>query len=151
VTSFNLMKAGDCLSIEKSAHVHPVFLVSLWPAMELNTLISAADIESALQNYMCTADSKSSPTNINFTVSRATEKVQGFLSIILRAKVTYRGDDGKENLVNFIVKRPPVSELQLQYTRGSDFSERESDFFNNAQPLLLENLRYSFFIEILQG
>jgi Ecdysteroid kinase-like family len=117
--------------------------------MELNSLISAADIESALQNYICTADSKSSPTSINFTVSRATEKVQGFLSIILRAKVTYRGEDGEENLVNFIVKRPPVSELQLQYTRGSDFYERESDFFNKAQPLLLENLRYSFFFAVL--
>lgn len=111
--------------------------------MELSALISAADIKSALQNYL-SADSKSlsSTNNINFTVSKATEKVQGFLSVILRVKVTYSGEDGEENHVNFIVKRPPVAELQLQYTRGSDFYERESDFFNKAQPLLLQNLRY---------
>lgn len=148
VTSLNLVKASDCLSIEKTAHVHQcIFLVSLWPSMELNALISAADIESALQNYLG-ADRKNASSNISFTVTKATEKVQGFLSLILRVKVTYSDEDG-ENNVSFIVKRTPVSELQLQYTSGSDFYARESDFFNIAQPLLLKNLRYQIIFRII--
>jgi len=120
--------------IEKAAASERSASSSRLSAMDLKTLINQDDLEKALKCYLC---SENIPDFV-YQVSRGTEKVQGFMSVVLRVKVSFA--DGNK-AVSFIVKIPPMSEVHLQYARNSDFFSRESIFFNTALPLLLKNLR----------
>ncbi|CAB3373778.1 Hypothetical predicted protein [Cloeon dipterum] len=101
--------------------------------------IEAADIQSALQNLLGTTKDVA----FEYEVAKGTEKLQGFVSLIKRAVVTYEDGIGEKKEVRLIVKMPPVSEHQLSYTKGSDFHQRECDFFNSAVPILERNFKNS--------
>ncbi|XP_059486483.1 uncharacterized oxidoreductase dhs-27-like [Neocloeon triangulifer] len=105
--------------------------------MDPKSTLGTADIKSALQNFLNTKND----IVFDYEVTRGTEKLQGFLSLIRRAKVTYVDEDGAKGQVTFIVKMPPVSEFQSLYMEGSNFHQRECDYFNVVAPILEKNTR----------
>jgi hypothetical protein len=104
--------------------------------MDQTALIEKQDLLKALKCYL---GAESIP-EFEYQVTKGTEKVQGFLSLVLRVRVSFESGSGIKD-VSFVVKRLPIAEAQLRYTKGSDFYKRESDFFNIVQPILKKNFR----------
>ncbi|XP_059468323.1 uncharacterized protein LOC132192392 [Neocloeon triangulifer] len=79
---------------------------------------------------------------LDWQVKQGTETVQGFASLMLRAKVKVQDNNGPapiEREANLMVKRPPTvaAHAAMLNTMGN-IVEREALFFNTALPILKE-------------
>ncbi|KAG8230742.1 hypothetical protein J437_LFUL011077 [Ladona fulva] len=72
-------------------------------------------------------------------VTRATPGVQGFLSVVQRVKVHYRVGD-KEGRKILVLKRFPLSEMLVEFSRRSGIFVREGLFFDSVVPLMKKSV-----------
>ncbi|CAB3361504.1 Hypothetical predicted protein [Cloeon dipterum] len=75
---------------------------------------------------------------IDYQVVQGTETIQGFASLMLRAKVKVEDGDQKRE-INFMVKRTPVVALHAEMLASmGNVVEREGIFFDTLLPILEE-------------
>lgn len=103
-------------------------------AVDLKTLVHHGDLLAAVKGmYGATA------SIIDFEVKPGTETVQGFASLMLKAKVKVRVSRTETTETSIMVKRKPVlaAHAEMVDTVG-EVNLRESIFFNKILPILEE-------------
>jgi hypothetical protein len=77
---------------------------------------------------------------LGWDVKQGTETIQGFASLMLRAKVSVKTAHGEDKVVSVMVKRKPaLAAHAAALVSMGNIIARESAFFNMAVPRLLEN------------
>jgi len=124
---------SDPLAAELSAPP-PAELISPPPPVDLNTLVHHGDLLAAVKGKFGAMASI-----VDFEVKQGTETVQGFASLMLRAKVTVKISQRETTETTIMVKRKPVVAAHAEMLDAmGDVNLRESIFFNQILPLLEE-------------
>lgn len=99
-----------------------------------NTLVHPGDILAAVRSIHGPATRV-----LGWDVKQGTETIQGFASLMLRAKVSVKTGHGEQKVVSVMVKRKPALAAHAAMLESmGNIIAREGAFFNLALPLLLE-------------
>jgi thiamine kinase-like enzyme len=112
----------------------PAELIAPPPAVDLKTLVHHGDLLAAVKGkFGATA------SIVDFEVKQGTETVQGFASLMLRAKVTVKVSQRETTETTIMIKRKPVVAAHAEMLDAmGEVNLRESIFFNQILPVLEE-------------